>query len=262
MARPRNKPPDAPATPPADAPPPEPELPIAGEDADDGEAPAPVGRPSKAGATPPPVKRPTTPAGRRSSGAFVEGRRVVANAQTETEIRIKASEHPNFILTHDPARWGYYPQADRILPDFGKIRLVPGIGRVDSKGRPDAALVDANKAGRTVIYDRDVPGGYLREFDMLGGVGFLLRYERIRVSGRHAAIVVDHAAFAEFADQLVEDGTIEPPGEQTLAWLRDQAVNMIRLSEPRRTSASVAAEIAIYEKQIAACDRLLAEGGA
>lgn len=255
MARPRNKPPDAPeSTPPA----PEPErLPIAG---DDGEPESPVaGRASKAGAAPPVAKVTPTPAGRKTSSAFVEGRRVNPATQADTEIRIKASEHPNFILTADPARWLYYPQCDRILLDFGKIRLVPGIGRVDAKGRPDAALVDAGKAGRTVIYDRDVAGGYLREFDMIGGVGFLPRWERIKVSGRHASIVVDFDDYSAFVDQLVEDGKIEPPSDVAITWLRDQAENMIRLAEPRKASASVGKEIAIYEKQIAACDRLLAE---
>lgn len=258
MARPRNaltKPPDE--TPePASAAVPAP--PVASSERDEDE-PAPVaGRASKAGAVPP-VKVAPSPAGRKTAGAFVEGRRVSPSTQTDDAIRIKASEHPNFILTLDPARWNYYPQADRIMPDFGKIRLVPGIGRVDAKGRPDLALADAMKAGRTVIYDRDVPGGYLREFDMIGGVGFLNRWERIKVSGRHASIVCDFAEFAGFVDQLLEDGKIEAPNDVTISWLRDQAANMIRLSEPRKSSPSVAREIEIYEKQIAACDRMLAE---
>jgi hypothetical protein len=255
MARPRN----APTKPPDETPDAESEAapapPVAASERDEDE---PVGRVSKAGAAPP-VKVAPSPAGRKTAGAFVEGRRVAPSTQTDDAIRIKASENPNFILTLDPARWNYYPQADRIMPDFGKIRLVPGIGRVDARGRPDLALADASKAGRTVIYDRDVPGGYLREFDMIGGVGFLNRWERIKVSGRHASIVVDFDAFAAFVDQALADGTIDPPSDVTIGWLRDQAENMIRLSEPRKSSPSVAREIAVYEKQIAACDRMLAE---
>jgi hypothetical protein len=259
MARPRT-PPKPPDETPADAsPPPEPSLPIAG--GDDADEPAPLaGRASNAGAAPPPpvpVKASATPAGRKTGHAFVEGRRVAPSTQTDDVIRIRASENPNFILTLDPMRWIYYPQADRILPDFGKIRLVPGIGRVDAKGRPDAALVDAGKAGRTVIYDRSVQGGYLREFDMIGGVGFLCRWERIKVSGKSASVVVDFDEFGRFVDQLLEDGTIEPPADVAIEWLRDQAANMIRLSEPRKSSPSVAAEIEIYNKQIGACDRML-----
>lgn len=275
MARPRNKPPDvapekpadgekppetkAPETKPADAAPGVAPV-IAGSERDEDEPPPVKGRPSRAAATPPPVKASATPSGRKTGSAFVEGRRVNPAAQTDDVIRIKASENPNFILTLDPARWLYFPQADRILPDFGKIRLVPGIGRVDSKGRPDLALADAHKAGRTVIYDREIAGGYLREFDMIGGVGFLCRWERIKVSGRHAMIVVDFGDFSGFVDQALADGVIEAPTDAALTWLRDQAENMIRLAEPRKTSPSVAKEIAIYEKTIAAVDRLLAEG--
>ena len=255
MARPRNAPPKPPDETPehADAL----ALPIAGDEPDEPRA---QGRTSMAGVARP-VAKSATPAGRRSGSAFVEGRRVSPSLQTDDVIRIRATENPNFILTHAPERWLYYPQAKRILPDFGKIRLVPGIGRVDARGRPDAALADALRAGRTVIFDRDVPGGYLREFDMLGGVGFLPSWERVKVSGKHATIAVDVAAYEAFADALIDNGTIEPPNDVTISHLRDQAANMIRLSEPRRASASVAAEIAMYQDQIAACDQLL-EGAA
>lgn len=259
MARPRNAPPKPPdEDTPADTAP-EPAAFVAASERDDGDD-EPRGRASTAGAPRPVVKTPT-PAGRRTGSAFVEGRKVSPSLQTDDVIRIKASENPNFILTHDPARWGYHPKSGRILPDFGRIRLVPGIGRVDARGRPDGAIADALKCGRAVIFDRDVPGGYLREFDMIGGVGFLPAWERVKVSGKHAMIAVDDGAYEAFADSLVAKGTIEPPNDVTIAQLRDSAVNMIRLSEPRKTAPSVAAEIAMYEGQIAACDRLL-EGAA
>lgn len=244
MARPRNLPPDQPDNTP---------------DASASGAELAKGRPASAAALKAPaVTKPNSAAGRKTAGAFVEGRAVRANLQTAEVIRVKASEHPNFILTHDPVRWGYYPQVDRILPDFGKIRLVPGIGRVDAKGRPDAALVDATRAGRVVIYDAAVEGGYLREFDMLGGVGYLPRWEHVKVSGRIAKIEVDFPAFLAFSATLLEDGVIEPPDEGTIVHLRDMARNMIDLASPRKEQPRIQAEIAMYEKQIAACDALLA----
>jgi hypothetical protein len=94
---------------------------------------------------------------------------------------------------------------------------------------------------------------------MIGGIGFLNRWERIKVSGRHATIVCDFDEFSKFVDRLLADNVIDPPNDVTIEWLRDQAANMIRLSEPRKSAPSVAREIEIYEKQIAACDRLLAE---
>ena len=243
----------APDTPPDTTPPGAPEgAPAAAQ-------PAEQGRKTDAGAKPPVVAKaqPLTIAGRKTEGGFVQGRRIAPSAQVDDSINMLASAHPNFILTHDRARWAFFPQCGKILPDFGKIRLVPGIGRVDSKGSPDAALVDAQKSGRSVIFDKQVPEGYLREYDMVGGKGFLCAWERVKRSGKDSSVVVDFGEYEAFAVMAIDMGLIEPPGEAAIEWLRRQAVNMIRLSESRKDRPSVAAEIKVYEAQIAACDALL-----
>ena len=113
-----------------------------------------------------------------------------------------------------------------------------------------------------MIYDRDVEGGYLREYDMLGGVGFLCAWERVKVSGGIASVEVDWRAFEDFCSALVASGKIAPPGDTVITRLRDAATRSIRLCEPRKERPSVAAEMTVYANQIKACDALEALAGA
>lgn len=252
MARPRN----APDTPPDT----KTEAPPQGDGAAASTVEAPPARRSASAPARPVVKAPTVPP-RRSASAYAQGRRVNPATQADNEIRIKASEWPNFVLTHDPLRWGFYPQVGKILPDFGKIRLVPGIGRVNAKGNADAALVDAHKAGRVVIYDKDVPEGYAREYDMLGGVGYLCRWERVKVTGRAARIEVDWDDYQAFVAELLELDIIAPPDEIAISNLRESAKAMIDACEGRKHLDRVANEIKMYQAQIVACDALEAVEG-
>ena len=116
-------------------------------------APAPK---SEDGPAPVPVRR-------APSAAIVQGRRPALSETQKEPLAMKANEYPRFLMVYRPERYDYFQQIDQILPIFGKLREVPGINRVDSKGSLDPALLEVQKSGGRVIYERDVSGGYLVE---------------------------------------------------------------------------------------------------
>ena len=195
----------------------------------------------------------------RVTTATVAGRRAAPPPQTAATLPFKAVDHPRFLLSHRPECWDYYPQVERLLPRFSVLRLVPGIGRVDARGNADLALVELQKEGGRLIREQDVPDGYSREYDMLGGVGYLARWVSVRQAGKIADLDTDHAALAAFGDECLVLGLISPLVELVAVALRRKYEHAAGLVAHLAAdgNASATREHALYQRAIAACDAAL-----
>lgn len=186
----------------------------------------------------------------------VHGTAVLAETAAAQPLNLRAGDYPRFLLTHRPERWDYFPQAQALLPDFGVLRISPGLNRVDHRGDPSLALVELAKQGGVSFQDAEVQGGYLRRYPMRGGPGFLPRWIRVRMTGKTVEQEVDWAEYAAVASELLEKGKLQFPTDITLRSIRLKYVDMQRIAKTRN-GPHAAEELALYSAAIASIDEAL-----
>ena len=176
--------------------------------------------------------------------------------------RLYVRSTPQFIYMHHPNQWDLLATADgyELLPKLTKFQILPGLNGVKMRpgGGVDYALAKSNykEVGWLFVENDAIEGGYLREFDGVGGRVYQDRWTTPRRlgSGARSRVIwdIDLDGYNAFRRGLVDSGVIPNPDPAAL----DFKIALLEKRSSRKLKNShvpkVAKEIAEVEEKIAA----------
>lgn len=176
--------------------------------------------------------------------------------------RLFVRSTPQFIYMHHPNQWDILKTEDgyEFLPILTKFQLLAGLNGVKIRpgGGIDYTLAKSNytEQGWVFIENNAIEGGYLREFDGVGGPIYqdLWTTPRRLGNGSRARVIwdTDLDGYNAFRRSLVESGAIPKPDPAAL----DFKIALLEKRSSRKLKNShvekVAKEIAEVEEKIEA----------
>jgi len=174
-------------------------------------------------------------------------------------INLPAS--PSFFLKWHPARW--YMANGRLLPCLGKLVIEPGINGVDARGGHTIAKAEADRRGWTIIPWEVIPDGYVRAYDVRGGVAHMTRWERPKAIGNRAIIKTDEKGYHAFLQHLLDEGIVPPPDPDIVDAMSDvQRSRISRNLKRAKTDDGAAARLEADRARLAELEAAQARAGA
>lgn len=131
-----------------------------------------------------------------------------------------------FLYKWHPKRWDVLDEGvkapPKVRPLLGKLKAVEGVSNVQKDGNLSQARQNAETRGWHILGKQQVGTSYLVKHDVNGGSAYVSVFEQVFPGS--ARIRCDVDAYYTWLDELMDNGTIEPPSIHVLEDLREQYV--------------------------------------